>query len=298
MKIVSLSNEVLESEANIDSIDGNFGLVLESRGGAKGASNERNRDYLPALDCLLTRLSKIGINLLRVYIVSSEAKRLWSMEERILTFNGNDYIRITSDIADIRNQISHAQQNKKKDPSTKGGNPTKRILLSADLDSRTWEEIVLGTSNHFTVSAKDFSEITDDFDVESLDDARSKVLRAISSRRGQKKFRKSLIEAYDGKCAITQCTIIELLEAAHIVPYTGKQTNHIQNGLLLRADIHTLFDLGLISVDKDFRVVVSGTLENTKEYWALNGTSIFLPEDHNERPSIQALDTRPLPASS
>ncbi len=80
-------------------------------------------------------------------------------------------------------------------------------------------------------------------------DERQRVLAAIVRRRGQPAFRKALLEAYAGRCAMTGCDVVDALEAAHIRPYSGRSSNVISNGLLLRADIHTLFDLYLISVD-------------------------------------------------
>ena len=77
---------------------------------------------------------------------------------------------------------------------------------------------------------------------------REKVVRAIYLRRGQQGFRQRLLEKYNYKCVISDCDIQELLEAAHIHPYASSQDNHHTNGLLLRADIHTLFDLNLIAI--------------------------------------------------
>jgi hypothetical protein len=116
------------------------------------------------------------------------------------------------------------------------------------------------------------------------------VLREIVQRRGQHKFRKSLIAAYDGHCAITGCSVSPLLEAAHITPYLGPETNAVTNGLLLRADIHTLWDLGLIAVDpKDRTVWVSAEITDAT-YQALTGASLRLPLDLTQWPSTAALE--------
>jgi len=80
-------------------------------------------------------------------------------------------------------------------------------------------------------------------------DERERVLASIVRRRGQPAFRKSLLEAYSGRCAMTGCDAVDALEAAHVRPYSGRSSNVINNGLLLRADVHTLFDLYLIGVD-------------------------------------------------
>ncbi|WP_247547497.1 HNH endonuclease signature motif containing protein [Bradyrhizobium sp. 177] len=100
--------------------------------------------------------------------------------------------------------------------------------------------------------------------------------------------RKKLLGAYK-RCAITGCDAVEALEAAHIAPYRGDHTDHVQNGLLLRADIHSLFDLGLLSIDpRTMSVVVALHLRKTT-YGQLAGSQLLLPTNLRERPSIEAL---------
>lgn len=102
------------------------------------------------------------------------------------------------------------------------------------------------------------SEQADDpgFDPESVQDQRERAIRAIRLRRGQPTFRAALLEAYGGRCAITGCAVKDVLEAAHVTPYLGGLTNHVSNGLLLRTDLHTLFDCGLLAIEPTTRVVV------------------------------------------
>jgi predicted restriction endonuclease len=97
------------------------------------------------------------------------------------------------------------------------------------------------------------------------------------------------MQAYEGKCAVTGCAIEPLLEAAHIHPYLGPHTNHVTNGLLLRADIHTLFDLGLLAVDAEHRVVGAEILLGS-EYAAMIGQRLWLPSREADRPSSKALE--------
>jgi hypothetical protein len=84
---------------------------------------------------------------------------------------------------------------------------------------------------------------------------RERVMRSILDRRGQAQFRDALIEAYKCRCALTDCTTEEALEAAHIIPCSANGEDCVQNGLLLRADLHTLFDLDLFWIDPDTRKV-------------------------------------------
>jgi hypothetical protein len=80
-------------------------------------------------------------------------------------------------------------------------------------------------------------------------DTRQEALRQIKLRRGQQRFRDALRRRYGDRCAVTGCDLLDVLEAAHIRPFRGEPDHHPENGLLLRADIHTLFDLGLLSID-------------------------------------------------
>lgn len=100
-----------------------------------------------------------------------------------------------------------------------------------------------------TVSLIDFSGGV--FDPNADEDSRLKVFAQVSRRQGAPRFRRALLQAYEGRCAMSRYDAEPALEAAHILPYRGIQTNHITNGLLLRADLHDLFDLGLVAVDTD-----------------------------------------------
>jgi hypothetical protein len=135
-------------------------------------------------------------------------------------------------------------------------------------------------------------ESTGAFDPTNIVDARRRIIAAIVSRRGQHVFRRSLFSAYKGRCAITNCNVADVLEAAHILPYQGPHTNDISNGLLLRADIHTLFDLELLRIHPtNLTVELSGKLHGT-QYSVLDGKRVFQPENMGWRASRQALDKK------
>lgn len=131
-------------------------------------------------------------------------------------------------------------------------------------------------------------DILSDFDPKSLADARARALRLIVQRQGQAAFRRRVLQAYGGKCAVTGSTAIQTLEAAHIVPYSGKDANVLPNGLLLRADIHTLFDLGLMKVDQGGRVWISPVVAD-EQYRKMHGREVRLPEASTDHPSKDAL---------
>lgn len=130
------------------------------------------------------------------------------------------------------------------------------------------------------------------FNLDDLSDARTRTLASIVRRRGQPQFRKQLLKAYKGRCAMTGCTLPQVLEAAHIHPYLGDETNVVTNGLLLRADVHTLFDLGLLWVNpSDMRIGIADALKQS-EYVSLEGQPLYLPENEADRPSLPALAFR------
>lgn len=105
-------------------------------------------------------------------------------------------------------------------------------------------------------------------------DEREAVVRQIWQRRGQGAFRHALRTQFADTCLVTGCTLADLLEAAHIHPYRGEKDNKQSNGLLLRADIHTLFDLSLLGIHPEtLRVHLHPRLKGS-EYERYSGKRI------------------------
>jgi hypothetical protein len=121
-------------------------------------------------------------------------------------------------------------------------------------------------------------------------DARLRVYRQIVSRRGQAGFRAVLLEAYRGRCAITGCDAAAALEGAHLRPYRGPESNTVTNGLLLRADIHTLFDLRLLAPDPVTRTVAVSKLLAGTQYEPLSASQLADPAAPRQRPNQEALE--------
>ena len=116
-----------------------------------------------------------------------------------------------------------------------------------------------------------------------------RVLRAIRVRRGQAAFRERLLEAYASRCAVTGSNLVAVLEAAHIRPFAERGAAVVQNGLLLRADIHTLFDLLLIAIDESsHKVLIHESLRGT-DYEELEGTILSRPDSTLLAPLNDAL---------
>lgn len=127
------------------------------------------------------------------------------------------------------------------------------------------------------------------FDPLNVEDARKRVVASIVRRQGQPAFRKKLLAAYDRKCAITGCAQVEVLEAAHIHPYKGEHTHALSNGLLLRADLHTLFDLYLIAVEPDTQLIRLAPALSQSDYAQYDGRPLTAPISSSAQVSIEAL---------
>ena len=137
------------------------------------------------------------------------------------------------------------------------------------------------------------AELTPQFEV-LIQDERLRREQSQAAREGQGAFRVRVLDAYGRRCAITGERTLPVLDAAHIQPYRGPASNHVQNGLALRADIHRLFDIGYVTVTPEYRFEVSRRLkedfENGEPYYRLRGTQLSLPADPAKRPSPQALE--------
>lgn len=132
-------------------------------------------------------------------------------------------------------------------------------------------------------------EAPEAFNPANVIDGRERIVASIVRRRGQCAFRRKLLDQYNGRCALTGCRVSEVLDAAHITPYRGIETNQLGNGLLLRSDIHVLLDLGLISIHPETRQVVTASSLRGTIYGDLKGQQLAEPRDQSFRPSTAAL---------
>ncbi len=132
-------------------------------------------------------------------------------------------------------------------------------------------------------NAPDLTEVADRFGSPQL----------IRPRLGQGAFRVLVTDVYERRCAVTRERTLPALEAAHIRPYRHGGMHVEQNGLLLRRDIHTLFDRGYVTVAPDLRFEVSGRIkeefENGRDYYRFHGCQINAPDDIDLRPDPAVL---------
>lgn len=118
--------------------------------------------------------------------------------------------------------------------------------------------------------------------------------RPVRVRIGQAAFRVLVTDVYGRRCAVTAERALPALQAAHIRPIAAGGEHRVDNGLLLRADLHALFDRGYVTVTPDYRFRASARLKrdfkNGETYLALNGKEVAVPRDPTHRPSREFLE--------
>jgi putative restriction endonuclease len=118
--------------------------------------------------------------------------------------------------------------------------------------------------------------------------------RLAPQRLGQRAFRVAVSDAYHHNCAITGGKIRPVLEAAHVQPLAAGGEHRLDNGLLLRSDVHTLYDRGYLAVDPKHRLLVSPLLRtefgNGEQFYAMAGQEITVPERRADRPRSEYLE--------
>jgi putative restriction endonuclease len=115
----------------------------------------------------------------------------------------------------------------------------------------------------------------------------------VHPRLGQGAFRILVTDKYQRRCAVTGERTLPALDAAHIRPYSHGGLHAVSNGLLLRRDIHSLFDAGYVTVTPNYRFEVSKRIreefENGRDYYALKDRLLTVPENPDLRPDNTAL---------
>jgi putative restriction endonuclease len=152
--------------------------------------------------------------------------------------------------------------------------------------ARIWQECLLRATS-YTMSREGFN-------THRLPSPRYGEGALVKPRFGQGTFRIAVTEAYQSACAVTSEHSLPALEAAHIRPYGEGGEHELANGLLLRSDIHRLFDRGYVGVTPEGRFVVSARLKddysNGRSYYPLHGQPIRLPLRADERPDSRILE--------
>lgn len=113
-------------------------------------------------------------------------------------------------------------------------------------------------------------------------------------RLGQGSFRILVTDAYERRCALTNERTLPALDAAHIKPYSESGQHIVSNGILMRRDLHALFDKGYVTITPSMKVEVSRRIkeefENGRDYYRLQDRTIRLPADPANSPSRDYLE--------
>jgi len=116
----------------------------------------------------------------------------------------------------------------------------------------------------------------------------------VRKRLHQGAFRVLITDMYERRCAVTGERTLPVLEAAHIRPVAAEGIHSVDNGLLLRSDVHTLFDRGYVTITPDCKFRVSRRLredwQNGRVYYELDGREIWVPKRTTDRPAKTALE--------
>lgn len=99
-------------------------------------------------------------------------------------------------------------------------------------------------------------------------------IREVSTRDGQQAFRRGLIDIHGTSCAISGECPIEVIDAAHIVNFSDNASQRLDNGILLRADIHRLYDRRLISICPDTLLIKLDKTLSSSIYWEYNNKKL------------------------
>lgn len=168
----------------------------------------------------------------------------------------------------------------------------KSYETSSLIGSATWSKVELLLNKYLSESTYE-GEKSQLILEDSEPQYGSSLLKKV--RLGQGAFRVLVTDAYNKRCSITGEKTLPVLEAAHIKPYALSGPNFISNGLLLRSDMHKLFDTGYITITKDFKVEVSKRIreefQNGKEYYQYHGQELnYLPERSIDKPNERFIE--------
>jgi len=131
--------------------------------------------------------------------------------------------------------------------------------------------------------------------LETFSDGNRYTEGIVKQRIGQGAFRILVTDAYQRRCSVSGEKTLPVLQAAHIKPFSQNGTHEINNGILLRSDIHTLFDDGYLTITKDYTIEVSQRLHddygNGKDYFKYHGKKLLaMPQIKNQAPSPEYLN--------
>jgi putative restriction endonuclease len=168
---------------------------------------------------------------------------------------------------------------------------TFKTYSTDDLEGRQLWEYVSGRLP--LISEQSSEDIEEKEEIGEREQARYGDPILVRPRLGQGAFRILVTDNYARRCAVSGERTLPALDAAHIRPFADGGSHKVSNGVLFRRDIHSLFDLGYVTISPELKFEVSRKIreeyENGRDYYSLHGASIRLPDDPKRRPDPTAL---------
>ncbi|MBD1863278.1 MULTISPECIES: tetratricopeptide repeat protein [Trichocoleus] len=295
---ITLLNECWEKHALNLSRQG-FGVHLAEALYRAGQDSINQKLYVEAID-KFSQAIHVNPNLTKAYIGRGNAyQKLGKQHEALQNYTEATQIEpADNSVAYYQRGIIHAELGNKQKAIEDFTVAQKLFLDKSDLvNSKNAGEKIKILASSKTLEVSELSRIRKHIIdapgvAKNLQEAKRKILVSIIRRQGQSLFRQNLIDVYDSRCAITNCDVEEALEAAHIIPYSDNGSNQIVNGLLLRGDLHTLFDLNLIAIEPETHTVLLHPSLRQSSYSDLHQKKLRLPSATTYKPSQEALHQR------
>jgi putative restriction endonuclease len=166
----------------------------------------------------------------------------------------------------------------------------KKYSTETSIGARIWDQVQERLTMRKFYARE--SSLTEQAAFENVDDRYRETLSRV--RIGQGAFRIMVTDAYKNACAITGDHTLPVLEAAHIKPFSLSGPHLVSNGMLLRSDLHKLFDSGYLTITPDYHVEVSPRIReeyhNGKEYYSMHGKKLAVtPLSNRDKPNIDLL---------
>ena len=177
------------------------------------------------------------------------------------------------------------------------------LTHGAKMEELVWEEFNKDRENLVFEAEKIIEKLTNKsveniyLQPEEVNYSSQDKVKLVKTRINQKFFRSSVLSAYNNTCAITKIKVNEFLVASHIKPWAKDQNNRLNphNGMCLNSIHDKAFDRGLITIDKDYNIVISNRL---KDYYSnqfiddvfrkYEGQKIMIPSKFE--PSLEFLE--------
>lgn len=158
-KIINDNGIILDCTFELGKDQNKHGLILHSRSG------RNNSQYNDGLEIILNRLKKLGFTFVDIFIISNELIKIFTQKQRQILIDNQSIFLNVDDINKLRKKIGSVQKDIKTNPKTKGGNPTKKILLfHPEINNKMWSNIANNTFQH--IDNQTFESLYNSFEIE------------------------------------------------------------------------------------------------------------------------------------